>query len=47
VSDADDQMGGTGGETGQPPEKVKPGADNTAPTDPAQVPNPPEEQQTG
>ncbi len=32
MSDADDQMGGTGGDTGPPPEKVKPGADNAAPT---------------
>ncbi len=31
MSDADDQMGGTGGGTGMPPEKVVPGRDNAAP----------------
>jgi hypothetical protein len=31
MSDADDQMGGSGGDTGMPPEKVVPGRDNAAP----------------
>ena len=31
MSDADDQMGGSGGGTGMPPEKVVPGRDNAAP----------------
>ena len=31
MSDADDQMGGTGGETGVPPEKMVPGRDHAAP----------------
>ncbi|HWE55082.1 MAG TPA: hypothetical protein VG435_06190 [Acidimicrobiales bacterium] len=31
TSDADDQMGGTGGEHGSKPEEVEPGKDNAAP----------------
>ena len=31
MSDADDQMGGTGGLTGMPPDRVVPGRDNAAP----------------
>jgi hypothetical protein len=45
MSDADDQMGGTGGATGPPPEKVKPGADNAAPDDAAPEADPPKQQQ--
>lgn len=33
MSDADNQMGGTGGETGPDPDKVQPGKDNAAPVD--------------
>jgi hypothetical protein len=46
MSDADDQMGGTGGQTGSPPEKVKPGADNAAPGD-RQPDDRPDRQQPG
>jgi hypothetical protein len=32
MSDADDQLGGTGGERGKPPSKVQPQRDNAAPS---------------
>ena len=34
MSDADDQLGGTGGDRGKPPDEVRPGQDNAAPVGP-------------
>ena len=39
MSDADDQLGGTGGDRGTPPDEVRPGVDNAAPVDPTMARN--------
>ncbi len=44
MSDADDQMGGTGSETGLPPEEVTPGEDNAAPAEPGRSAGTPAEE---
>lgn len=44
MSDADDQLGGTGGDRGTPPDEVRPGVDNAAPVDPDDGEKPGDEQ---